>query len=36
MVGLCSEAYTKAMGNSGIAAMLKAKRHDTSFLGDAA
>ncbi len=28
------EAYTKSVEKSGFAAMLKAKRHDTSFLGD--
>jgi twitching motility protein PilT len=28
------EAYLKAVEKSGFAAMLKAKRHDTSFLGD--
>ena len=28
------EAYMKAVDKSGIAAMLKAKRHDTSFLGE--
>jgi twitching motility protein PilT len=30
------EAYMKAVDKSGIAAMLKAKRHDTSFLGEVA
>ena len=29
------EAYLKSVEKSGFAAMLKAKRHDTSFLGDA-
>jgi twitching motility protein PilT len=30
------EAYTKAVDKSAIVAMLKAKRHDTSFLGEVA
>jgi twitching motility protein PilT len=30
------EAYLKSVDRSGFASMLKAKRHDTSFLGDAA
>ena len=29
------EAYLKSVEKSGMAAALKAKRHDTSFLGEA-
>jgi hypothetical protein len=28
------EAYTKAVDKTGFASLLKARRHDTSFLGE--